>query len=115
MKVVKLSALHTGRLYPTGNTPGTRFYWRLSRPQVHSAARGIMSMKNSNDTIGNRTRDLPACGTVHQRNVTCAVLSLLTKTFVDTDIQPWLILPAPLCTCKQQSNYSPQRRTQMPH
>ena len=25
-----------------------------------------MSMKNSNDTIGNRTRDLPACSTVPQ-------------------------------------------------
>jgi hypothetical protein len=25
-----------------------------------------MSMKNSNDTIGNRTRDLPACGVVFQ-------------------------------------------------
>jgi hypothetical protein len=26
----------------------------------------IMSMKNSNDTIGNRTRDLPACSAVPQ-------------------------------------------------
>jgi len=25
-----------------------------------------MSMKNSNDTIGNRTRDLPTCSTVPQ-------------------------------------------------
>jgi hypothetical protein len=25
-----------------------------------------MSMKNSNDTIGNRTRDLPACSAVPQ-------------------------------------------------
>jgi len=25
-----------------------------------------MSMKNSNDIIGNRTRDLPACGAVPQ-------------------------------------------------
>jgi hypothetical protein len=29
--------------------------------QGHSAVGRIMSMKNSNDTIGNRTRDLPAC------------------------------------------------------
>ena len=27
-----------------------------------------MSMKNSNDTIGNRTRDLPACSAVLQPN-----------------------------------------------
>jgi hypothetical protein len=45
MKVVRLSALRTDR---------------------HSAAGRIMSMKNSNDTIGNRTRDLPACSAVPQ-------------------------------------------------
>jgi hypothetical protein len=27
-----------------------------------------MAMKNSNDTIGNRTRDLPACSAVHHPN-----------------------------------------------
>ena len=39
---------------------------RLSRPQGHSAVRRIMSMKNSNDTIGNGTRDLPTCSAVPQ-------------------------------------------------
>ena len=34
---------------------------RLSQPQGHSATGRIMSMKISNGTIGNRTRDLPAC------------------------------------------------------
>jgi hypothetical protein len=29
----------------------------------------IMSMKNSNDTIGNRTRDLPVCSTVTVKNL----------------------------------------------
>ena len=29
-----------------------------------------MSMKNSNDTIGNRTRDLPACSAVSQPTAT---------------------------------------------
>ena len=33
----------------------------MSQPQAHSAAGKIMSMKNSNDTIGNRTHDLLAC------------------------------------------------------
>jgi hypothetical protein len=32
----------------------------------HSEARRIMSMKNSNDTIGNQTSKLPACSTVPQ-------------------------------------------------
>ena len=44
---------------PPGNTPGTHFRYRLSRPQGHSATGRIMSLKNSNDTIENRTRDLP--------------------------------------------------------
>jgi len=64
--VVKLSALRTGRLYPPGNIPGTDFCYRLSQPQDHSAAGRIMSMKKSNDTIGNRTRNLPTCSAVPQ-------------------------------------------------
>jgi len=51
---------------PSGNIPGTHFCYRLSQPQGHSAAGRIMSMKNSNDTIGNRTRDLPTCSVVPQ-------------------------------------------------
>jgi hypothetical protein len=57
MKVVRLSALHTGHLYQPGNIPGTHFRDRLSRPQGQSVAGRIMSIKNSNDTIGNRTQD----------------------------------------------------------
>ena len=38
----------------------------LSQPQGHSAAGKIMSMKNSSDTIGNQTRDLPACSAMSQ-------------------------------------------------
>ena len=49
---------------PPGNTPGTNFCWRLSRPQGHSATGRIISMKNSSDNIGNRTRDLPVCSVV---------------------------------------------------
>ena len=66
MKVVRLSALCTGWLYIPGNIPGTYFCHRLSKPQGHSAARRIMSMKNSNDTTRNQTCDLLACSTVHQ-------------------------------------------------
>ena len=38
----------------------------LSQPQGHSAAGRIMSMKNCNGTIGNRTRDLRDCSGVSQ-------------------------------------------------
>ena len=66
MQMVRLPTLRTGRLYPPGNIPGTLFCYSLSHLQGHSAAGRIMSMKNSNDTIGNRTRDLPACSAVPQ-------------------------------------------------
>jgi len=51
---------------PPWNVPGTHFCKRLSQPQGHSAAGRIMSMKNSNDTIGNQTRDLPTYNAVPQ-------------------------------------------------
>jgi hypothetical protein len=60
MKVVRLSSLRTGRLYPPGNIPGTHFCYRLSRPQCYSATDRIMSLKKSTNTIGNRTRYLRA-------------------------------------------------------
>jgi hypothetical protein len=49
---------------PSGNTPGTHFGQRLSRPQGHSATGRIKSLKNSNDTIGIRTCDLSVCSVV---------------------------------------------------
>jgi hypothetical protein len=49
---------------PPGSTPGTHFCLRLIRPQGHSATGRIMSLKISNDTIGNRTHDLPVCSVV---------------------------------------------------
>ena len=69
MEVVGLLTLHTGWLYPPWNIPGTHFCYRLSQPKGHSAAGRIVSMKNSNDTLGNRTHDLPACSAVPQLNV----------------------------------------------
>jgi hypothetical protein len=77
--VVSLSALCTGRLYPPGYTPGTHFCWRLSRSQGHSATGRIMSMKNSNDTIGNRTRYLPACNASTNCATVCPHLSYVVN------------------------------------
>ena len=44
---------------PLGNIPGSHLCYRLSRRQGYVAAGRVMSMKNSNDIIGNRIRDLP--------------------------------------------------------
>jgi len=46
---------------PPGSIPGTHFCYRLRQPQGPSAAGRFMSIKNFNDTIRNRTRNLPAC------------------------------------------------------
>jgi len=60
-----VSPMHRPPL-PPGYILGTNFCYKLSRPQCHSAAGRIMSKKNSNYTIGNRTRGLPNCSAVHQ-------------------------------------------------
>jgi len=57
--VVKLSAQRTGRLYSSGNIPGTHLCWRLGRQLGHSAAEGLYQ-------FGNRTRDLPVFRTMPQ-------------------------------------------------
>jgi hypothetical protein len=53
-----VSPMHRPPLTPE-NISGTLFCKRLSQLQGHSAAGRIMSMKNSNDTIGNQSHDLP--------------------------------------------------------
>ena len=62
-ELCNLTALRTGSLYPL---PRYSFVNRLIRTQGHNAAGGIKSVKNSNDPIGNRTRDLPAYNAVPQ-------------------------------------------------
>jgi len=66
MKVVRLSDLGTGCLYPKLILPGAYFYESLNRSQCNSAAGRIMSIENLSITMGNRARDLPACSAVHQ-------------------------------------------------
>jgi len=52
INVMRLSALRTGRFYSPGYIPGIHFCYRLSRPQGHSAAGRIRSIKNSSETVG---------------------------------------------------------------
>ena len=66
MKVAKLSAPHTGRLYPTRDITGTHLCWRLSRLQGRSAVGRIKSEKNANDPMVDRTRDLSTCSVLPQ-------------------------------------------------
>ena len=59
---------HAPAAFTPGNIPVTHPCKSLSHSQGHSVALRVMSIKNSNDTIGNRTRDLPACSAVPQPN-----------------------------------------------
>jgi hypothetical protein len=91
MKVVRLSALPTGRLYPTGKYSWYKFMLEAGvNPRGYIATGRIMSMKNSNDNIGNRTSDLPACRAVPQPTalrrvpVRVVLITIITKykTFI---------------------------------
>ena len=61
MKVVRLLALRSGRLYPQDT-------FLAESTAGHSVAGSIMLKKNLNNTIGNRTLDLPASNAVPQLN-----------------------------------------------
>jgi len=58
MKLVRLSALLTELFTPQEISLVLISVKRLSRSQGHSAAGRIRSIENSDDIIGNRTRDL---------------------------------------------------------
>jgi len=62
--------LHTGQLYPHPHTPGnildSHLCLRPRAPQGHNAARRFRSTENRNETIGNRTDELPVCSAVPQ-------------------------------------------------
>ena len=49
MKVVSMSGLGTGCLFPQGDIPGTHYCKGLSRTQAHIAAGRIKTIKNPND------------------------------------------------------------------
>jgi len=61
-----VSPTHRPPLTPE-DTAGNHFCYRQRRSQWHSVAARIMSMKNSSDSIGNRTHDRTACSAVPQR------------------------------------------------
>jgi hypothetical protein len=55
---------------------------RLSRPQAHTAAGRIKSIRKSSYLSGNRTRDFPACGIVPQPIYATACLTVRLKVIL---------------------------------
>ena len=87
--MVSFSALSTGRLYPPRYIPSTPSSQKLSRLQVPSTAGRIMSIKNSNDTFGNRIRHLPSCSVDH--NQLCYHYVSINHSFMSTELNVYKI------------------------
>jgi hypothetical protein len=66
-------------LYPPRKIPGTHFCWRLNRPQDHSAAERISSIKKEIQLIyWESNTDLPACVIVPHPITLPRVLNIVT-------------------------------------
>ena len=100
ISVWRLSSLHTGRFYPSENIPCTRFCYSLSQRQGRSAAGRIMAMKNCNENIGNRARDLAVCSAVPQLTAPPAACPLMLqnvgRTYLHWALKGWTNIYCPL-------------------
>jgi hypothetical protein len=63
---VRLSALRAGRPLPPGKFQEYSWYSFLLEVEATPGLEGLGQLKKSNDLIGIRSRDLPACSIVSQ-------------------------------------------------
>jgi len=105
MKVVSLSALRTGCLY----SPGYNLSDVESNPG--SECGRIISMKNFNDIIGNRTGDLPSFSAVPEltapQRVHNNLLYIIHMHFVNKPQFLTLTTPSRVQECTSTSTHQP--------
>ena len=75
----------------TGKKNKNSFLLEAESTLGHSAAGRIMSMKNFNDSIGNRTHDLPVCSAVTQQTAPPRASILIKMIWIESNsvITPW--------------------------
>jgi hypothetical protein len=83
-QISRQSAQEGGKVVSPTNRPPLpprKYSWNsflLEAESTHSATERIMSRKNSNDTIGNRTRDVPVCSVVPHKWIPTFLMNMLT-------------------------------------
>jgi hypothetical protein len=72
---LRFSFLRAGRsLNISPLISGTHFCWRLNNRQGLERLEGLSKLKNYNDLIDTRTRDIPACKLVRLNQLRCRVI-----------------------------------------